>query len=166
MKPLFALIMAGLFVFSVRGNGIDSTKQSPLTPLLNDYYELKNALVKDDSGAAAAKAADFLKAVNGVDMKALSGKEHTTFMALQDKLSMDARHISEVKNLSHQREHFASLSLNMYTLAKASKLSDQAIYQDYCPMKKTYWLSNEAAIKNPYFGNEMLTCGQVKETLH
>ncbi len=177
MKTLFAMMIAGSFIFPVRANSLyaannglqgtpnDSAKQSNLTPLLTLYYDLKNALVNGDAGAAASKAADFLKAVNGVDMKALSAGEHKAFMPLQDKLGFDARHISEVKNISHQREHFASLSLNMYTLAKGAKLSGQAIYEDYCPMKKAYWLSSEAAIKNPYFGNEMLTCGQVKETL-
>ena len=178
MKPLLVILIAGLLAGSahanhlfVKGNEIpliaaDSAKQSTLAPLLNAYYGLKNALVNSDANAAASKAADFLKAVNAVDMKTLSAGEHKTFMSLQDKLSFDARHISEVKNISHQREHFASLSLNMVTLAKAANLSGQAVYEDYCPMKKAYWLSDEAAIKNPYFGNEMLTCGQVKETLH
>jgi len=32
-------------------------------------------------------------------------------------------------------------------------------------MKKAYWLSSEAAIKNPYFGNAMLACGKITETL-
>jgi hypothetical protein len=177
MKNLFAVVIAGLFVFSVQANNLyvvnnvlretlnDSAKQSSLAPLLTLYYDLKNALVNGDAATAASKAAGFLKAVNGVDMKVLSAGEHTAFMPLQNKLGFDARHISEVRDISHQREHFASLSLNMYTLAKGAKLSGQAIYEDYCPMKKAYWLSSEAAIKNPYFGNEMPTCGQVKETL-
>jgi hypothetical protein len=32
-------------------------------------------------------------------------------------------------------------------------------------MKKMYWLSSEAAIKNPYYGKMMLTCGSVTETI-
>ena len=31
--------------------------------------------------------------------------------------------------------------------------------------KGAYWLSKESKIKNPYFGDEMLTCGSVKETI-
>jgi hypothetical protein len=53
----------------------------------------------------------------------------------------------------------------MYTLAKAAKLSPQPVYEQYCPMKNAYWLSSEASIKNPYYGNEMLSCGEVKDTL-
>jgi hypothetical protein len=33
-------------------------------------------------------------------------------------------------------------------------------------MKKAYWLSGDAAIKNPYFGSSMLTCGKVSTTIN
>jgi hypothetical protein len=32
-------------------------------------------------------------------------------------------------------------------------------------MIKTHWLSSEKAIKNPYYGSAMLTCGEVTETI-
>ena len=53
----------------------------------------------------------------------------------------------------------------MFALAKDVKLTDQPIYHAYCHMKKVYWLSAEAGIKNPYYGKTMLTCGKVTETL-
>jgi len=31
--------------------------------------------------------------------------------------------------------------------------------------KGAYWLSNEAAIRNPYFGDEMLECGKVEDSV-
>jgi hypothetical protein len=64
-----------------------------------------------------------------------------------------------------QREKFATLSTNMFALAKTMKLSAEPVYQQYCPMKKASWLSNNKAIKNPYYGSAMLTCGSVKETI-
>jgi hypothetical protein len=90
----------------------------------------------------------------------------TAFMSYQDKLAFDARHISESNDIAHQREHFANFSANFFKLAKAIKLTDEAVYYDYCPMKKSYWLSADAAIKNPYYGKQMLTCGKVTETLN
>jgi hypothetical protein len=136
-----------------------------LPDLLNLYYDLKTALFNSDAAGAATKAGLLLKAINSVDMASLSKNDQTVFMSLQSKLSLDARHISEVQDIDHQREHFASLSLNMYTLAKSVKLSKQPVYEDYCPMKKTYWLSGEAEIKNPYFGEKMPDCGEIKHTL-
>jgi len=133
--------------------------------ILTAYYDVKDALTADDANAAAAKAGELLKAIDNVDMSKMADKEHKAFMDLKDKLSFDARHISEKKEIAHQREHFANLSSNMMTLAKAVKLSQQPIYQEYCPMKKASWLSSDQAIKNPYFGSAMLTCGKVQTTL-
>jgi hypothetical protein len=107
-----------------------------------------------------------LQQLNGVDMKSLPPKDHQAFTALQDKLAFDARHMSESNAISHQREHFTSLSANLFALAKQARLSRQPIYEDYCPMKKAYWLSGDTAIKNPYFGSSMLTCGKVTTTIN
>ena len=54
----------------------------------------------------------------------------------------------------------------MIALAKVSKLSSQPIYQLYCPMKKSSWLSSEKTIKNLYYGKAMLTCGSILQTLN
>lgn len=152
-------------VFSLLSFSPKTYSQSPLSNLLSLYLDVKNALVNDDATAASQKAGALLNAINTVDAKTLPAKDQDVFLNLRAKLSYDARHISEVSKIDHQREHFASLSLNMYTLAKSVKLSAQPVYEDYCPMKKTYWLSAESEIKNPYFGNQMPTCGKVTHTL-
>ena len=80
-------------------------------------------------------------------------------------LLSDAVVISQTKDLKLQREKFATLSTNLFALAKTVKLTTEPVYQQYCPMKKASWLSNNRAIKNPYYGSAMLTCGSVKTTL-
>jgi hypothetical protein len=54
----------------------------------------------------------------------------------------------------------------MFEVVKGLKLNTAVVYRQYCPMKKSYWLSESPAIENPYYGNQMLTCGEVKETLN
>ena len=142
-----------------------NNEQKDLSQLLSLYYDVKNALVNADAATASAKAGELLNAINTMDVKSLSANDKKAFATVQNKLEYDARHISEVKELSHQREHFANLSKNMYTLAKSAKLSTQPVYEQYCPMKDAYWLSDETGIKNPYYGSSMLTCGSVKDTL-
>ena len=165
MKKIFLIVAFIATAFVQQGFAQDSTKPSSLSQLLNSYYGIKNALVNSDAKTAATKAGELVKAINGVDMKALSETDMNTFMPLQDKLAFDAKHISENNGIAEQREHFSSLSNNIYKLAKAVKLSAEPVYQEYCPMKKMYWLSSEAAIKNPYYGKAMLTCGKVTETI-
>ncbi|NHA05640.1 DUF3347 domain-containing protein [Mucilaginibacter rubeus] len=165
MKKIFLLVALAAATFT-QGFTQNSAKSSALGSLLSSYYDVKNDLIKSNSTDAATHAADFLKAVNAVDMKSLPAADMNAFMSFQDKLAFDAKHISESKDIAHQREHFANFSSNFFKLAKAVKLTDQAVYYDYCPMKKSYWLSADASIKNPYFGSQMLTCGKVTETLN
>lgn len=134
-----------------------SSKKDP-SQLLTLYYDIKDALVGGNANTASAKAEDFVKTLNSVDINSFNE-------ASRDALLKDATHISESKDIKHQREHFAPFSDNMIALAKTVKLSAEPVYQQYCPMKKSSWLSNQQAIKNPYYGSAMLTCGSVKATL-
>ncbi len=172
MKKLFLIVaffttIATPYSFAqlVPSQREDSTKANQFTALLHSYYGIKNALVSSDATQAATKADELVKAIDAVDMKSLSTTDHNAFMAAQDKLKTDAQTIGASNNIEAQRTIFSTLSNNIYTLAKAAKLSTEPVYQQYCPMKKMYWLSSEAAIKNPYYGNAMLTCGKVTDTI-
>jgi hypothetical protein len=129
------------------------------------YLDLKNALVADDSATAEAKAKVLNTQITAVQVKDLPAAQQATWKNYVDKLSFDSRHISETTAIDHQREHFASLSKNMYAVIKASKANSTDLYWQYCPMKKASWLSDKNAIENPYYGKSMLDCGGVKETL-
>ena len=155
MKKIFLSVVLIATAFIHQGFAQDTTRTNQL---LHSYFDIKNALVAGNANTASVKAQEFVTAANGIDAKVIP----------EDNLNgllKDATAISESKDLKEQRLHFATFSINMFDLAKAIKLSTQPIYYAYCPMKKAYWLSGEAAIKNPYYGNAMLTCGKVTETL-
>ena len=159
-KIIVTAIIVCSFAFSVNAQNSSAS----LSDLLTSYYAIKDALVGSDAATAALKAGDFLKNIKGIDMKTLSDADRSTFITINEKLAFDAEHISESKDIAHQRDHFKTFSDNLFTLAKAVKLSANPVYQQYCPMKKSSWLSSEAAIKNPYYGSAMLSCGSVKTT--
>ncbi|HEY1057087.1 DUF2911 domain-containing protein [Emticicia sp. TH156] len=149
------------------GHEMSSMKenQSIFKPVLDAYYTIKNALVASDADASAKAAGVLVSAVKAIDMNKMEMKQHTEFMKVNSKIISDAQKIADAKDLKKQREVFQSLSESLYTLAKGAKISSEPIYQQYCPMKKAGWLSNESDIKNPYYGSSMLTCGSVKETI-
>ena len=165
MKKIF-LLVAVIATLSTQILFAQDTKSTALAPLLTSYYDIKDALIKSNSADAASHAGELLKAVNSIDMKVLTAADMKAFMVLQEKLAFDARHMSESKDIAHQREHFANFSVNFFKLAKTVKLTEKPVYYAYCPMKKSFWLSAEAGIKNPYYGSQMLTCGKVTETLN
>jgi len=139
-----------------------------LNAVFDSYFTLKDALVKTDGNQASIKAKELKTAITAVKMDKLATDIHTIWMKLVSGLTEDAEHINETKDIAHQRDHFMSLSKNMYELIKVAKTNDPVYYQ-FCPManngKGANWLSKEAGIKNPYYGSQMLTCGKTVETI-
>ncbi|TDL99345.1 MAG: mercury transporter [Flavobacteriaceae bacterium] len=139
-----------------------------LKAVFDNYFAVKDALVKTDGNASSAKAKELLTAINAVKMDKLTTEEHTVWMKVMKDLAFDAEHIADTKDASHQRDHFMSLSKNMYALMKVSKTETPTYYQ-FCPMandgKGANWLSKENAVKNPYYGSQMLSCGKTVETI-
>ena len=159
MKKILLVAVSFLAAaFVQKGIAQDSTERHQLSQLLTQYYQLKDALVAGNGNNASLSAQEFIKTANSIDYKLISEGNINALLK-------DATPISESRDINKQREHFANLSNNMVTLAKAVKLTADPIYKQYCPMKKTNWLSNEKAIRNPYYGNAMLTCGNVAETI-
>lgn len=139
-----------------------------LKTVFDNYFSLKDALVKSDGNTTSTKAKGLLTALDAVQMNKLSNEEHTVWMKVMKDLAFDAEHIAETKDVAHQRDHFMNLSKNMYELIKVSK-QETPVYFQHCPMankgKGANWLSKENAIKNPYYGSQMLTCGSTVETI-
>lgn len=157
MKKIFFFVAFVATVFVQRGFAQDSTKAQP-SELLHSYYDVKNALVAGNANLASNKAEEFVKTLNNIPSGTIGNDS-------RNALLKDAGAISETKEIKRQRENFAGFSANMYALVKAVKLTTQPVYYDYCPMKKTHWLSSDKTIKNPYFGSSMPTCGKVEETI-
>ena len=148
-------------------NTMNMNEASQLKAVYDNYFSLKDALVKTDGALASTKGADLLTALNMVEMGKLKMEIHTVWMQVEKALKTDAQHIKENKDTEQQRESFITLSKNMYELIKAAKPAETVYYQ-FCPMandgKGANWLSKESAIKNPYYGSQMLTCGKTVET--
>jgi Protein of unknown function (DUF3347) len=150
------------------GNVMNSLETSQLKAVFDNYFDLKDALVKTDGNMASAKAAALLAALEAVDITKLKTDEHTVWMKVEKQLKNDALYIKENKDVEFQRGHFMTLSSGIYELVKVSRPAETLYYQ-YCPMandgKGANWLSRESSIKNPYYGSQMLTCGKTVETI-
>ena len=150
------------------GMKILTQETTPLTPVFDSYFLLKDALVKTDGNTASAKAKDLQTAINTVKMDQLPMDVHTVWMKIVNDLKEDAEHINSTKDITQQRDHFMRLSTNIYLLIKISK-PIEAVYYQFCPManegKGANWLSKESGVKNPYYGSQMLTCGKTVETI-
>ena len=166
MKTLKSVLFSlTLLVAITSTQAQEVTASSSVNNVITAYLAVKNALAADNNEAAKSKAKELLAAIGVVPADKFSAEQKTLWAKYTDKLQFDSRHISESDAIDHQREHFTSLSKNIYEVVKGLKLNTTVVYEQYCPMKKATWLSETSAIKNPYFGKQMLTCGKTTETL-
>lgn len=138
-------------------SALSTISKNQAQKILSSYLKIKDNLVNTDGEAASASAKELLTL--------LEGNEDEIF----NELKIDTEHIMGTKDAGHQRDHFNSLSDNVYALVKLTTANDVTLYRQYCPMafnnEGAYWLSAEKEVNNPYFGDKMLHCGSVKETI-
>jgi major membrane immunogen (membrane-anchored lipoprotein) len=130
-------------------------KDDKLNAVYQHYVHLSTALINGD--AAEAKIAG-----NAIETGAREIPEGS-------KLANAAAKITAAADIEAQRTAYSALSNDFISLVKKSGLSSGTLYVDFCPMamndKGGYWLSANKEIKNPYFGDKMMTCGEVQETI-
>ena len=130
-------------------------KDENLNAVYQHYVHLTTALTNSD--AAEAKIAS-----NAIE----AGSRNVTG---GENLASSAAKVTSAKTIDEQRNEYAKLSNELIALVKKSGVSFGQLYVDFCPMamndKGAYWLSSQKDIKNPFFGEKMLNCGEVKETI-
>lgn len=140
-----------------------------LTQVYEKYLLMKDAFVATDAHKVMTAAGDVSAALKKVDMGLLKGDAHMAWMENLDVLEKTATSMSKQMDIEKQRSEFAKFNIAFYKSIKAFGLSDVTTYYQYCPMadkdKGAYWFSNSEEIRNPYFGDAMLGCGENRETL-
>lgn len=131
------------------------TQNEALNALYPHYLALQDALVNEDMTKAKEAA--------------LLIEEASKNIAEANVLQSTASQILAAESIAMQRDAFAPMSNALITLIKSNGVSEGVFYVAHCPMafndKGANWVSPSKDIKNPYFGNKMLTCGRVDETL-
>jgi hypothetical protein len=130
-------------------------KDDKLNAVYQHYVHLTTALTNGDM-AEAKVASNAIEA----GAKEVPGAE---------AVASNAAKITAATDIEVQRAAYSTLSNDFITLVKKSGLNSGELYVDYCPMalndKGASWISPNKEIKNPYFGEKMMTCGEVKETI-
>lgn len=125
-----------------------------LAAVYEDYLQLKTALVNSNSAESKEKGEELtatLESAEGGDA------------ALEA-----AQTIASTEDIKEQRTAFSDLSAAVETMI-AGNLSSGEVYKQYCPMAFDgaggYWLASSEEVRNPYYGDMMLKCGRVDETI-
>jgi Cu(I)/Ag(I) efflux system membrane fusion protein len=143
--------------------------QQQLNEVLNEYIALKDAFVKEESSNIISQSEKIGGLLSKVDMKFLENKEAQTFwMSLEKQLRVAVSSILKTTAIKEQRNHFKQASASLIEALQVFGVNEK-VFITFCPMadsdKGAYWLSKDEKVINPYFGNAMLTCGEVKQVI-
>ena len=132
------------------------------------YDKLTSDFIISDPAKAAASAQDMKSALDNVDEKTVPANERKALADLAQNANPELDSIQRSKDINKQRTYFAVLSKAMYVALKTIGMPGKTVYYQHCPMFNqdhggAYWLSKQEDINNPYFGNDMLNCGETKE---
>ncbi|MGH8017374.1 MAG: DUF3347 domain-containing protein [Opitutaceae bacterium] len=114
--------------------------------ILAAYVKISAALAADDLKAAQAAAAEVA--------------DHAGMAKKNADLAAKAQAVADAADLAKARESFKALSTAIEPLATGEK--DYVVM--HCPMMKADWVQTGTAVKNPYYGKSMLTCGAPKKS--
>lgn len=143
--------------------------QQQTKTLLDSYLNIKNALVESSAEETKEAASNMLAHVKDFTGNDLPEEQQDFYKEQADILEDHLRNMVQATEVNKQRDHFVVITKNIYELTKAFDPTEETLYYQYCPMAFNnsggYWLSAQEEIRNPYFGDKMLKCGRVAETL-
>ena len=169
-KNLAAISILSTFVACTQSTPKSSTSEQQVAQLATDtiqlkdtqqdavlkcYFRLKDALVASNASNAQKEATTLT-----ISLKAIPAFAKSVLMC-------DS--ISKTSDLAKQRSTFTNLSNELIAQFLKPSLLKGSFYLQFCPMANEgnggYWLAAEQEVRNPYYGDEMLTCGEVKRTI-
>ncbi|MXV37110.1 DUF3347 domain-containing protein [Flavobacteriaceae bacterium Ap0902] len=173
---VLALIFLGLTILSCKDAqketttvGVFPTEQTTSdvvidNQVLSDYMTLKEALVETEEKTAATAAETLENSLNNYDLTAFNENKQSELQTLVADAKSHAQNIAN-GDIEKQREEFEFLSANVRDMIEITGAGTK-VYQQFCPMYGEdggIWLSTEENIRNPYFGEEMMTCGEIQK---
>jgi len=148
---------------------IGAKAKEALKPVIDAYLDMKDALVNDDAAKAQASAQKLKEELGKINMALFTGESHNVWMKHSTALKTSTAKASITEDIEELRASFIEISSQLKMLVETFRPYNQTLYVQFCPMANNNlganWLSLEKEVKNPYFGEAMLSCGEVKATI-
>ncbi len=149
---------------------VDPVFQEQLMALSMEYIALKDLMVEGDGAKIRKSGLNVEAALEKMDMSLTKGDAHLHWMELLNPMSESLLLITNTGDRDVQRLQFINLSKALINAVQSFGTSfDSPLYVQFCPMANNNqgatWISKEENIVNPYFGDVMLTCGNVESII-
>ena len=148
---------------------ISQEAKDALKPIFTEYLSMKDALTNDNLEDTKKEGTNILKTVEGLNMALFTGDSYGVWMSFSSDLKNALQHVQHFKTLDEIRNAFYKVSNIMIALETTFDPNDEVLYILHCPMANNNsgadWLSKSKEVKNPYYGQSMLTCGKVTKEI-
>lgn len=151
-------------------NSNDTFTQS-LNAVVEEYLAMKDAFVQGDSAEVKLKTTAFSQKLDSIAWNQLQADSNLVALAqsLQKDIQTSCNHLVAATDFPSMHRNFQSSSDLLFDLLRSVQYKGVKLYQQFCPMAfnntGAHWLSAEMEILNPYFGNKMLHCGEIKDSI-
>ena len=147
---------------------VDADFRTSFLQMTESYIALKDAFVATDTAATIGVATSLKQRLEQVNADLLTGDVYSFWQQHKRALESHLQELTASEALAARRRQFEFISALMIDLVRAFGAED-TLYVQHCPMafnnKGADWLAYEEQILNPYFGEEMLRCGVVQDSI-
>ena len=117
--------MAGEVDERIQNEGMEHHRDetSEMRSFLSDYMELKNALFNDEFEKVEEIASGMQSSLGEMENE-----------GMPSQLEPSVRKLAEARDIDTQRQHFATLSRQLYSIVKNRNVTSKTLYWQQCPM--------------------------------
>ncbi|MBC8310546.1 MAG: efflux RND transporter periplasmic adaptor subunit [Phycisphaerales bacterium] len=136
-----------------------------LNPLYSAYFSAQEALAADNFDKFLVAQGDIATMLTIVDDSSLSTESLEAWKKISETLLNSS---SKSPDITSARIVFEDMSKAAIAIQNTFGHYSGTYYEMYCPMafdfRGAFWLQRKDSLVNPYFGAEMLKCGETKKT--
>jgi Cu(I)/Ag(I) efflux system membrane fusion protein len=138
--------------------------------IVRDYLQIQTALAGDGRGATKTAAETLERLLTEDEPLEAAANSAPGWNQFRTNALVGAKDIAEATHIEAMRAGFWELTQAIQSIQSAVRTAaDETLTVVHCPMafnsKGASWIQRGEDIQNPYFGAEMLTCGDIVETL-
>jgi hypothetical protein len=147
---LVVLLAAGLAMACNRTTPAARASTEMSRAVVDPYLKVDEALASDSIDGIRANAGEIATAAAGLG-------------GLAFKIDTAALQLASADDLADARAKFGVLSEAIDAYMAGQHLTPpEGVRVAFCPMVLKPWLQRDGAIRNPYHGSQMLTCGSFR----
>ena len=154
---------------AISSSGINNAFLKKLKPIYSAYIGAQAALADDDFETARNSLAELDRNLKNIDSGNLENKSSKIWSKIKNDIQTMTQHTGHWSDIKAARSAFEPISYAILNLEKSfGHTGSENYFEVFCPMafdgKGAPWLQNHDVVDNPYFGSQMLRCGEIRAT--